>query len=217
MTGVTLIKTPRQEAREAFLAYRRAFRESTDAEQRKIDEALMKGYRAIAAGQSVIDLHETFKNTRLGDDNGYPKLAICRAHEHHCTVVMGTDGSASFYGGETTFRRAKTAIVDIPSGIFPTYRWTRDHEAESWPGVRRPAWLGGNWRPTASAIVPLIPPQFRPPSKLEHFHVLWEAEWAAAAPHDPLLLRHLGGALYAVLAQWDLTPLERAVLAGRLR
>ena len=30
-----------------------------------------------------------------------------------------------------------------------------------------------------------------------------------------MLLRHLSGQLYAVLAVWDLTELERAVLAGR--
>lgn len=41
-------------------------------------------------------------------------------------------------------------------------------------------------------------------------------EWAPVPPTDPFLLRHLGGTLYVVLAQWDLTPLEKAVLAGRL-
>lgn len=39
--------------------------------------------------------------------------------------------------------------------------------------------------------------------------------WQPVPPTDPLLLRHLHGDLYAVLAAWDLTPLERAVLAGR--
>ena len=45
--------------------------------------------------------------------------------------------------------------------------------------------------------------------------ILWEAEWETV-PRDPLLLRHLAGGLYAVMASWDLTPLERAVLKGRL-
>ena len=30
-----------------------------------------------------------------------------------------------------------------------------------------------------------------------------------------ILLRHLGGDAYAVLAMWDLTELERLVMAGR--
>lgn len=33
---------------------------------------------------------------------------------------------------------------------------------------------------------------------------------------DPALLKHIGGDLYAVLATWDLTELERSVLGGRL-
>lgn len=36
-------------------------------------------------------------------------------------------------------------------------------------------------------------------------------------PGDPLLLKHLAGTLYAVLAVWDLTELERAVFGGRMR
>jgi hypothetical protein len=212
MTGVTLITTPKQEARTAFLAYRRAFREATDAEQRKIDEALMKGYRAIAGGQSVIDLHEAFTATGV-TGKGYPKLAICRAHEQHCTVEMRTDGSATFYGGTTTWRRGSTGVkVDVPKGTFPTWRWAQNTEAAVWPAVRRYV----DFRMNAQAVVPIIPAQYRPPTKLDAFHILWEADWTHV-PHDPLLLKHLSGALYAVLAQWDLTPLERAVLAGRLR
>lgn len=34
-------------------------------------------------------------------------------------------------------------------------------------------------------------------------------------PGDPALLKHMGGDLYAILAVWDLSPLERAVLAGK--
>jgi hypothetical protein len=45
--------------------------------------------------------------------------------------------------------------------------------------------------------------------------ILWEAEWQHV-PSDPLLLRHITGPLYAVLASWDLTELERAVLSRRL-
>jgi hypothetical protein len=35
-------------------------------------------------------------------------------------------------------------------------------------------------------------------------------------PGDPALLRKLGGDLYIVLGTWDLTPLEQAVLSGRV-
>ncbi|MGH3300400.1 MAG: hypothetical protein ACRDOK_01755 [Streptosporangiaceae bacterium] len=34
-------------------------------------------------------------------------------------------------------------------------------------------------------------------------------------PRDPALLRWIRGDLWAVVAQWDLTELERAVLSSR--
>jgi hypothetical protein len=45
-------------------------------------------------------------------------------------------------------------------------------------------------------------------------------QWAdtrigARPDRDPYLLRHLHGDAYAVLAEWDLTPLEQLVMTGR--
>jgi len=36
-------------------------------------------------------------------------------------------------------------------------------------------------------------------------------------PSDPLLLRHFGRNLYAVMAQWDLTPVGQAIRRARRR
>lgn len=37
-------------------------------------------------------------------------------------------------------------------------------------------------------------------------------EWRRVAPADPLLLKHITGRLFAVVAQWDLTEIERAIM-----
>ena len=66
------------------------------------------------------------------------------------------------------------------------------------------------------AIVPTVPPRFRPSASLSNYHILFEAEWDMIAPRDPALLKHIGGDLYAVLAVWDLTEVERAVLQQRV-
>jgi hypothetical protein len=66
-------------------------------------------------------------------------------------------------------------------------------------------------------MVPPVPPGLQPKFGLGNYHILWEAEWEMVAPKDPALLKHIGGDLYAVLATWDLTEIERTVLAGRFR
>lgn len=44
-------------------------------------------------------------------------------------------------------------------------------------------------------------------------HVLWEANWERTVPKgDPALLKHLFGALYAVLTTWDLTEAEKRAI-----
>jgi hypothetical protein len=50
---------------------------------------------------------------------------------------------------------------------------------------------------------------------LRHYVTLFEVDqWEPVPPTDPALLKHIAGDLYAVLAVWDLTELERAVIAG---
>jgi hypothetical protein len=67
-------------------------------------------------------------------------------------------------------------------------------------------------------MVPHIPPGLRPAHHLRNYHILWEAEWhpvAPPAPRDPALLRRIAGDVFAVVAVWELTELERAVLGAR--
>lgn len=83
-------------------------------------------------------------------------------------------------------------------------KWRFDYE----PGPSR------GWK-RFRAQTPLIPPAIRPgATQLRKYWILWEANWTAP-PVDPLLLRHLSGDLYVVLAAWDLTDLERAAM-GRV-
>ena len=67
------------------------------------------------------------------------------------------------------------------------------------------------------SLFPLVPRPIRPSGRVGAYHVLWDANWHLVPPEDPALLQHVGGDLYAVVAVWDLTGLERAVLSGRLR
>ena len=66
VADVERIGTPeitRQDARKAFIEYKRAVVSETDSLRKHEYDALMRGYKAIAAGQSVIDqvFHDSFK------------------------------------------------------------------------------------------------------------------------------------------------------------
>ncbi len=207
-------------ARRAFLDYRRAVRERANEE----DEQLMRGYRALAQGKVLLNLAETMRQggleekwdkvTRWRRERSVeldrmvlvPRLAVCRASARfaYTNGVMG-GGQLRIRGKVEVGDRNRRDVVSFGAGCFPV------------PDGYEGPW-DANHTAVYRAMVPLVPPAFRPVHKLDGYHVLWEADWQKAsppAPVDPALLRHIGGDLYAVVAVWDLTDLERAVLSGR--
>ena len=194
---VETIQMNRKEAREAFLAYRSAAADRGTSE----DAQIMQGYRLLAQGRTLLNLVETMRTAGV-DDKGLPKLAIARADARWCFLTTSTDGSAEFGSDDRPWRlrgRAQGRMIHVPPGTFPQYRWDEDR-----PG-------------RAQALVPLVPLPLRPKGMLTGYHILREAEWQEIVPQDPFLLRHIAGDLYAVVAAWDLTDLERSVIAARLR
>lgn len=46
----------------------------------------------------------------------------------------------------------------------------------------------------------------------------WEVEkWKPVPPRDPILVKRLTPNLFGVLATWNLTELERAIIRGRIQ
>lgn len=71
---------------------------------------------------------------------------------------------------------------------------------------------GGEW---VRALVPSIPAHIAEGRDLDEYFVLWEAEWEDELPTDPWLLRHIGGTLFVVVAHWNLSEAEKALLSAR--
>ena len=66
-------------------------------------------------------------------------------------------------------------------------------------------------------MIPHIPPDIRPKRGLANYHVLYEAVWRDEPPIDPYLVRRLGRTdFYIILGAWDLTDVERAVMAAHM-
>jgi hypothetical protein len=205
----------RHDARKAYLEYKRAVLSAVKPEEKKEYEGLWRGYKAIAAGQQVLDLGQTMQAAGVQDDTLYPKLAICRADARKCYVEMARDGSAVFVDEARRFNH-RTRRVKLPTGTFASFntRWSENSGTVRYNPSGHLEKTG--WRNEATALVPIVPPHLHPRGALANYDILWDAVWAPAPPKDPLLLRHLAGSLYAIVAHWDLTPLEQAVLRGRL-
>lgn len=172
-------------------AYRTQLRRRADAEY----EAAVLGYEALAAGTPLINLSDAFTAAGLGED-GRPKLAIARADRKQVTVSVGWNVLEFSTLQRSLWQYSGSLRIGIPYGA-------------------------NNKHKTGYALVPMVPADVRPNGDLRDFFILWEVEqWSdyrlSAVPDlDPYLLRHIVGDLYAVVAEWDLTPLERAIMTGR--
>jgi hypothetical protein len=187
-----------EEATERLAAY-----EAQLAEERTVeDDSIRAGYRAAARGLPVISLSAAMAAGGWFP-NGLPRLAVVRADATRCWVHTNS-----------WRRQPEMSVVYCDQARDRGRAGVGRHRVE----VAIPApdvMVNRRWE--AATTVPVIPPEVRPTRRrLRGFHVLWEVEaWDPTPPRDPALLRHIRGDLWTVVATWDLTELERAVLAQR--
>lgn len=199
--NVTTITMPKAEAQARLKDYRRSLHRRAAAEY----AAVAEGLEQLAQGTALLNLADVFAACPV-DERGRPRLAIARADRTQVTFRQYHDETRARFAAAAGWRlsRLKNAEIAVELG-------------------RRPPPLPPNqWMLWGYTLVPLVPPEVRRGhTDLAHYRTLWEVErWAdqpigAAADRDPYLLRHLGGDLYAVVAEWALTELERAVMTGR--
>ncbi|HEY2596961.1 MAG TPA: hypothetical protein VGJ79_00620 [Candidatus Dormibacteraeota bacterium] len=184
------ITVDREEAAAIYRKYREHQHYSTP-----IDREVQRVYEAIAKKKIVVQALASIVKAGLGED-GLPKLAIVRADSEKCHLQLRGDGGARFSKDGWAPDRNRRTYIDLPPGSFPASNRRFNHY---------------------EALTPLVPIHIRPQRALENYHILFEAEWSRVVPKDPLLLRRLSkGDLWVVIGAWDLTDVERAVLAGRL-
>lgn len=189
----TVTTEERQQARVAVAEYAREVKERHRTE----DEQILRCYREIARGRPVINVIDAIRDAGPHPLAPYfPLLALARADWLRVWASRtSADGDLRFWRTPRSWRR-ETGESRYAAGALPMLE----------AGAVRP--------PAVSTIVPIVPPALRPGADLSRYWILFEVErWEPVAPRDPLLLRHLSGSLYAVLAHWDLTEVERAVIA----
>lgn len=214
------VDIPRTGARERAAEYRQAAKRSSDPVAKREFEDIARAYLTAAkdnvqliALTPTIEAGGTVTRTRLfqsGRRDNYllPALAVIRWDARFCfSLGVEPNGHIEFIdkmGSDQRYRKGRTRLetsFSLPTGYIEG---------------RATNWTNSAW----SAMVPIIPPKHRPLRGMGDRLVLWEVEdwtWATvpAPPGDPALLRNVGGDIYAVEAQWDLTEVERMVLSGR--
>ncbi len=165
----------------------------------------MATFRALARRKRVVDVAVAIAGGGV-DQRGFPKLALAQADwsDVWCEARQWIEDlrlvQRLYFSRNRNFTIRGKAVggreasrIEIPGGRIGTL----------------------NTKERARARVPIIPAPLRPPSQdLGRYAILFEAEWNYTEPIDPLLLRHLGGTLFVVLAAWDLTPAEAAIFSG---
>lgn len=161
------------------------------------EKACLTTARQIKKGRKVIDLYRVFKTVSC-DAKGRPALALANASWKWCYYKRERDG-AKFYKEGRAYDK----------GLKVCYRV---------PGTMMAGLAPGNFQQeiTGRAVVPTIPASLRPEGQIDQYHILFEASWEDV-PVDPILIKNIPGTnnLFVVLAHWNLTEIERAVLSGR--
>lgn len=188
--NVDTISIPKDTA-IAKVADLRALKKSQRTQE---DEALLSLYSSISKHNArVISLTTAFRQSGL-NDRQEPILAIAKGDWPHVHFErVGSTGG--IFSDKEVWRQSSNSNqrVRIPIGTFLT------------PVTDR----------RLTTQVPYVPANVRPKFNLRNYHILFEVdEWTESMSVDPFLLKHIQGDLYAVVAEWDLTPIEAALLGA---
>lgn len=207
MKGVSVLDIGEEDAEKSYKDYL----EAVKGRKEKYLEDLKKVYYNLKQGRKVIDVFKAMETAGV-NEKGEPRLAISRAGFAHVVFRKQAVGSGTFgsnfnesWGG---FEGLASEQVILPSGTFPNWEMKKDSEGKS-----------STWDILKDKIktkVPVIPAHLLPNGKLESYYLLWEAkEWdELPQTKDPFLLRRLSSNLFVVLAEWELTAIEQAVIRG---
>lgn len=205
---VEKLALPKEKAQKEWDSYKQELQKS----KTQFNKDMLSLYAHMKHGGKVLDLWESMKLAGLNND-GDPKLAITNANSSKVRFIKAytwqnnvpvSDGG-TFYPIGLPWRLREKRQIRIPREFFP--EWQKDAQ-------------GHIVRQEVETITPIIPARIMNAlrsHKLEKYHILWEVEkWKRVPPRDPILLRKITPNMYLILATWDLSPLERAVIRGRL-
>lgn len=197
---------PKDKAEEHYKEYL----EVVKTRKEKQYEDLKQVYLHLSKERKVLDIYEVFKKSGL-NENGEPMLAIAPANCKEISFEKMPNGSGTFTP-YTRWQKAQKDDVHLPTNTF-----------EGWKVEKRPTDWDPNReeivRPRVQTNVPIVPAHLLPSGDLKNYFILfeamnWEEKETVAMAGDPYLLKRININTFVVLAEWDVSPIELAVMRG---
>jgi hypothetical protein len=205
--NIETIKMPKRKAQFEWKNYRLALIRRQDKYLKQIKSCLWH----MSRGRKLLDIYEVMKKCGTNGDEE-PKIAIAREDWEKVYFVKVNSTTGVFSG--TDNGHMIHSDVALPSGTFKKWStWSKEEVAQG----KTQSWMEGRIRhDILSTKTPIIPATFLPKGNLSNYYILWEVDkWDEEPPKDPILLKRLSPNLFAVLAVWNLSKLERAIIRGR--
>lgn len=196
------IEMPTELAQKKLDEYR-DFRLADLAEDEKV---MKRSFKALAEGKKLFNLYEVMR--RAGTNHlVQPRLGIARADWKEVYFTGWANGEGEFHPTKSTKdSNAKNNSIYCRGKSFP-----EEIDKWGWSG-----YWGKDGEELLRSVVPVIPQQLKPPHKLLNYHILFEPQWETLPGRDPILCKRISPNMFIILASWDLTDLELAVLEGTL-
>jgi len=204
------IEMTEEEAKKAYDEYSHLVK---DREEEHL-EILKKCTYHLSQGRKLLNVYDVIKDGGVFE-NGEPKLAIGRA-DWGKVVFTKHKGKSGIFADHKVSQNwgGRKEHINLPNDYFEN-GWEiaehRDGKVYSWSSPIREC---------INSPIPIIPAVLTPKGKLNNYYILFEVdEWIEGSGRrmvdvDPLLLRRLSDNMFVVLAVWDVSPLEQAILEG---
>ena len=210
MENTPTITIPKEEAKEIYGEYK----EAVKTRKEKVYHDLKKTYYHLSKGHKVLDIFEVFKKSGV-NKKGEPNLAISVVGKNEVRFCKESGGAGIFYDEGEKWNKSR---VRLPSNTFPN--WEREDTGETnWQGRK----VSTITRDVIKTKVPIVPAYLLPTKrgKLDNYYILWEAsDWQVSEDSmpkakDPFLLKRINANAFVILAEWDLTKVEQAIIRGK--
>jgi len=198
------VSMPREKARKLWREYCQVLKTKQKDYLKEIRE-IKACYYQLSKGRPILNIVDVFKKFGF-NELSQPLLAFAPARErfvnfeqeaYHARAGIGRFTNGKRWTGNGERWTGNKLFLYLPDGTFPKI------QRNNGLNIRAP--------------VPMIPPRFLPKT-LRNCYLLWEVEsWEKFTPkRDPILLKHISGNLYAVMAGWNLTKIESMIIRGRI-